>query len=67
MFAQEIKSMPAAERIILMEELWNTLCNEKTEIQSPGWHKEIIDERIELINSNKADFISIRKLKSYNL
>ncbi|MBW1650429.1 MAG: addiction module protein [Deltaproteobacteria bacterium] len=67
MFAQEIKSMPAAERIILMEELWNTLCNEKTEIKSPGWHKEILEERIDLINSNKAEFISIRELKSHNL
>ena len=67
MLSQKVKNMPAAKRIILMEELWNTLCNEKTEIKSPNWHKEILDERIELINSNKADFISIKELKSYNL
>ena len=64
MTTAELKEMPVNERIILMEELWDTLCHENLDLQSPHWHKEIIDERIELIRSGKAEYISIQELKS---
>lgn len=66
MLAAEIKKMPVNERIILMEEIWDSLCHEGKEIESPAWHKEIIDERVNLINLEKADFISIQDLKDAN-
>ena len=58
MTVAEIKEMPVNQRIVLMEELWDTLCHDKVEIKSPPWHKEILDERMELINSGKAEYLS---------
>ena len=66
MITAEIKEMPVNERIILMEEIWDTLCHEKKVIESPSWHKRILDERVNLINSGKANFISIQELKDAN-
>ncbi|MDI6792429.1 MAG: addiction module protein [bacterium] len=66
MLTAEIKEMPVNERIILMEEIWDSLCHEGKEIESPAWHKEILDERVNLINSGKANFISIQELKDAN-
>lgn len=67
MFTAKIEEMPVNERIILMEDIWDSLCHEKKEIESPSWHKEILDERVSLINSGKASFMSIQELKSANL
>ncbi|MGR3317010.1 MAG: addiction module protein [Candidatus Anammoxibacter sp.] len=57
MVTEEMKKMSIKDRIILMEELWDTLCDEEHEIKSPDWHKEVLDERRELIKTGKAKFI----------
>jgi len=67
MLTAEIKKMSINKKILLMEELWNSICSEEIEIESPAWHKDILDERINLINSGKAHFISIKDLKNANL
>ncbi|OIP38582.1 addiction module component CHP02574 family protein [Candidatus Desantisbacteria bacterium CG2_30_40_21] len=66
MLTTEIKEMPVNKRIILMEKIWDSLCHKRKEIESPTWHKEILDERVNLINSGKANFISIQGLKAAN-
>ena len=66
MLTTEIKEMPVNERITLMEEIWDSLCLEEKEIESPAWHKEILDERVNFQNSGKANFISIQELKNAN-
>jgi len=66
MLTTEIKEMPVNERIISMEEIWDSLYLEEKEIESPAWHKEILRKRVNLINSGKANFISIQELKNAN-
>jgi hypothetical protein len=36
-------------------------------IKSPSWHEDIINERMQLVKSGKAKFISIQELKDKNL
>jgi putative addiction module component (TIGR02574 family) len=60
----EIKEMSVNQRIILMEEIWETLSNEDVDIESPTWHKEVLDERMKLIDSGKAEYLTIEQLKS---
>ncbi len=38
MITEEIKKLSKEERMILMEEIWDTLCHEE-EIESPSWLK----------------------------
>lgn len=64
MLAQEIKAMPIAQRMLLMEQIWDSLCHEEQEINSPSWHQQILAERMQLIKTGKAKFISITALKA---
>lgn len=53
--------MSTIERLQAMEALWDSLLYEDTEIESPEWHRDILDERIAKIESGKANFISLKK------
>jgi len=61
MITAEIKKMPAKEKLILMEEIWDSLRSD--EIESPSWHNDVISERRTKIERGEAKFISIDELK----
>ena len=60
----EIKKMSVVERLQAMEALWDSLLNEESEIESPEWHRDIIEERKRNIENGKAKFISLKELKA---
>lgn len=59
----EIKKMSTIERLQAMEVLWDSLLYEEDGIDSPEWHKEILEERKNKIENGNASFISLKKLK----
>ncbi len=64
MTTEEIKKMSTIERLQAMEELWDALCHGDQEIESPTWHEEILEERRKKIKTGKAEFISVKDLKT---
>jgi putative addiction module component (TIGR02574 family) len=64
MDTREIKKMSRAERLAAMEALWDSLVEEESEIESPEWHRDILAERRRQIESGKAEFISLDKLRA---
>ena len=60
----EIKKMSRIERLQAMEALWDSLIDEESEIKSPEWHRDILEERKRKIETGKAEFISLEKLRS---
>lgn len=60
----DISTMSVLERLQAMEALWDSLTHEPNGYQSPEWHKEILAERKEKIESGQANFISLEELKS---
>jgi putative addiction module component (TIGR02574 family) len=64
MKTQEIKKMSRIERLQTMESLWNSLTDEESEIESPEWHQDILEERKRNIENGKAEFISLEKLRA---
>lgn len=62
----EIKSLPVSERIMLMEEIWDSLCHEQEQLESPLWHRDILNDRLELLNSKQATLLSLQELKNTN-
>ncbi len=64
MSIDEIKKLDVKDRIILMNEIWSTLESEDSNIESPNWHKDILEKRIEKIKNNEAKFISLEELKT---
>lgn len=60
----EIKKMSRIERLQAMEALWDSLIDEESEIKSPEWHRDILEERKRKIENGKAEFISLEKLRA---
>ena len=60
----EIRKMSMIERLQAMEALWDSLIDEESEIESPQWHRDILDERKRKIENGKAEFISLEELKA---
>ncbi len=63
MSTAEIKSMTTSERLRTMEVLWDAICHDSTEPDSPEWHEDILSERRKKIESGEARFISLEETK----
>ena len=59
----EIKAMSRAEQLQTMELLWDVLCHEGNEPESPTWHQSVLAERKAGIESGRAKFLSIDEVK----
>ena len=64
MITERIKKLPARDRLILIEEIWDTLSEEADQLESPAWHKKVLDARRELIENGEAEFITLDELKA---
>ncbi|MHC1728156.1 MAG: addiction module protein [Syntrophobacteraceae bacterium] len=64
MNTMEIKKMSRIERLQAMEALWDSLLDEEAEIESPEWHRDIIEERKRKIETGEAEFISLERLRA---
>jgi len=60
----EIKKMSIIERLQTMEAIWDSLLHEDTEIESPEWHQDVLDERRKIIEAGNAKLISLDELKA---
>jgi len=64
MSIDEIKKLNPKEKIILMNEIWESFEDNNTIIESPIWHKEVLEERISKMKNDEAKYISLEDLKS---
>lgn len=55
--AAEIQQMTLAEKLRVMEALWDDLCRNEEQIEVPAWHKNLLDEREQMIQSGQAHFV----------
>ncbi len=50
----DIAAMPAAERLQLMESLWDSFCREISGGESiPAWHGDVLAERLRRLDSGE--------------
>jgi hypothetical protein len=61
MMIAEIKNLPPQEKIVLINEIWQTL--EDDDFMSPEWHNDVLDARKQQVANNTAEFIDISQLK----
>lgn len=59
----EIKNMSRTERLQTMEALWDALCHDSIEPDSPDWHESILAERKKRIESGEATFYSLQEAR----
>ena len=51
-----IDQMTMAEKLRIMEELWDDLRKRAEGVPVPQWHKDLLDERERLIETGDAQF-----------
>lgn len=56
--------MTLEEKLAAMESLWEDLARSPEAVESPAWHKEVLDERRERVADGKARFVDWEKAKA---
>ena len=60
----QIERMSVAERLQVMEQLWDALCRDAGEIVSPEWHREVLADRKARALSGEAKFLTLDQLRA---
>jgi hypothetical protein len=50
----EIQDLPLHEKLRMMEALWDGIAPQEAELEIPQWHKDLLDEREQLIQARRA-------------
>lgn len=61
----EIEKMSTSERLQAMEALWDALCHEGQEPESPEWHKHILADRRGRIESGEVRFFTVEEAREH--
>jgi len=64
MSIDEIKQLDITERIILVEEIWDSIAKEQENIGLSAYEKSILDERLNSLESNSDDLMSWDEMKA---
>jgi putative addiction module component len=59
----EIRNMTVNQRILVMEQIWDSLIEDQYLPDSPPWHQDVLEHRRKRIESGDASFLSIAELK----
>jgi putative addiction module component (TIGR02574 family) len=59
-----LSELSLSEKLDLMEALWDSLTDEESKVQSPEWHRDILEERKRKIEEGEAEFISLEKFRA---
>jgi len=56
--------MPTAQKIHLMEALWDSLSTNDKELETPLWHKEILEQRAKKLEQGNVKTYTLDELKA---
>ncbi len=59
-----LKGMTLQEKLAVMESLWEDLARTPEAIESPVWHKDILDERRQRLAEGQSRFIDWETAKA---
>ena len=49
-----LNTMTVAEKVQLLETIWDSLCHESGDVKSPQWHREVLEERTRRLETGTA-------------
>jgi putative addiction module component (TIGR02574 family) len=53
-----LDSMSVAEKLTLMERLWDDLSRQPENVPSPAWHGDELEERIAAVREGRTQFVN---------
>jgi hypothetical protein len=60
---EQIHQLTLQEKLIAMEAIWDDISSVEENLEIPQWHKDILNERDQLIADGKARFIDWEEAK----
>lgn len=51
-----LEQMSVEEKILTMESLWDSLCQQTEDLESPGWHGDLLADRVAAVERGEAHF-----------
>jgi hypothetical protein len=51
-----LSEMSTADKLSVMETLWNELCREPEMVPSPEWHREVLSAREQSLQEGRTQF-----------
>ena len=64
MSIDEIKQLDITERIILVEEIWDSIAKEQQHISLSEYEKNILDKRLDTLESDMENLLSWDDMKA---
>ena len=62
--SSQIERMSIAERLRVMELLWDALARDAEQMPSPEWHREVLADRKARAEGGEAKFLTLDQLRS---
>jgi hypothetical protein len=53
-----LESMSVAEKVRILESVWDSLCSRSGDVHSPDWHREVLEERKRRLEEGKSTISS---------
>jgi Putative addiction module component len=63
-FNLPLKDMSLPEKLAAMESLWEDIARTPEAIESPVWHKDILDERRQRLAEGRSEFVDWETAKA---
>ena len=60
---RDIKKTTIRVRLRTMERIWDSLCHEEAEPESPSWDETILKERKQMMDSAETKYLTIEQLR----
>lgn len=64
MSSPRLDDLSVNEKLSLLEEVWDSLCDETNPVASPEWHQEALQKRQERVRNGQSRFLTIEEVKS---
>ena len=64
MSIDEIKQLDITERILLVEEIWDSIAREQENVGLSEYEKEVLDARLTSLNENPNTLMSWNEIKT---
>ena len=64
MSLNDINKMSVAERMYLMEQLWDSFKQNEEALVTPAWHEDILTERKKRYENGEIKMLSLDELKA---
>ncbi len=59
-----IEDMTASQKVELMEALWKAMSQKPEEIESPDWHREVLEERERALANGEIELMDWEDAKA---